>query len=213
MTDDNTVTVVERYSASIHASNLRDEADRASSTDILKAMAWTTTQMGAVLIRLRAEYDAVEKPRPLSHDEMVRLALSMHSDAKDPKERIRDKQIKAKMEAAKWARNEKTMLLGKLKTLPTVIDGVTWMCEKRRLQNPKAVATVLVGYWLSQLCTVCHGLKSVVIADAPTLSGKNCFKCGGSGFALVPHGESGKNMLNYMDRAVDMAKSEAQARY
>jgi hypothetical protein len=70
---------------------------------------------------------------------------------------------------------------------------------------------MLVGYWLDQLCKVCNGLKAAVMPDTPTLSAKHCFKCAGSGFAFAPHGQSGKRILNDMDRLVARAKSEAQA--
>jgi hypothetical protein len=209
--DNDTVTIVERYSTSINASNLRDEADKHSPTDILKAMAWTQSQIGAQLIRLQAEYDGVEHPRPLSHGELVNLALTMHSDEKEPKDRVKDKQIKAQIEAAKWMRNEKTLFMGKLKTLPSTIDAIGVLCERARIPNPRRVASTLVGFWLNQLCTVCNGLKAAVMPDTPTLSAKNCFKCAGSGFAFAPHGQSGKRILNDMDRLVARAKSEAQA--
>lgn len=204
------VTVIERYSISINSSNLRDESDKFSPTDILKAVAWSDAAIGSVLIRLQAEYDGIEKPKPLSHTELVQLALVQHSDAKEPKERIKEKQIKAQKEAARWMQNEKTLFMGKLKTIHKAIDVVTGMCEKARVQNPKAVAAALTGYWLNQLCTVCHGLKAPQLPDTPTLSAKPCYKCAGSGFALAPYGQSGRKVLNNMDKCVGIAKNEAQ---
>jgi hypothetical protein len=210
--DDNPVTTLERYSISINSTNLRDEADRFSQTDILKAVAWSQTEIGAALVRLRAEFDGVEKPRLLSHSEMVRLVLIQHSDKKDAKERLKEKECKAQVEAKRWMRNERTLFMGKLKTLPKTVDAVAVMCGRARIQNPRAVAALLVGYWLDQLCKVCHGLKAAVIEDAPALSGKQCFKCCGTGLSLSPHGESGKKILKAMDIAESMAKSEIQGK-
>lgn len=209
---DETVTILERYSASINSTNLRDEADRFSQTDILKAVAWSPTELGKALIRLRAEFDGIEKPRLLTHAEMVRLVLVQHSDLKDAKERLKEKEYKAQVEAKKWLRNEKTMFFDKLKTLPKCIDAVAVLCERSRIQAPRHVAASLVRYWLDQLCKVCHGLKAAVIEDAPSLSGEQCFKCGGSGLSLSPHGESGKKILKAMDIAESMTKSEAQGK-
>jgi hypothetical protein len=174
-------------------------------------MAWTEAQIGAQLSRLMFEFDVVEKPRQLSHEEKVRLALSMHSDAKTPKDRIKEKEMKAQIEANKWMRSEKILFISKLKTLPAAIEAIGVLCEKSRIQNPRKVAENLIHYWLDQLCKVCHGLTSTVIPNAPALNGRNCFKCGGSGFALLPHGDSGKKILNNMDRLVAMAQIEAAA--
>lgn len=210
-TTDDTMTIGERYSLSINSSNLRDEAriDRPSQTDTLKAMAWTEAKIGAQLSRLMFEYDGIEKPKPLSHNEKVRLALTMHSDAKEPKDRVKEKEIKAQIEADKWMRSEKALFISKLKTLPAAIEAVGVLCEKARIQNPRKVAVNLINYWLDQLCKVCHGLTATVMLNAPTLSAKSCFKCGGSGLAHVPHGESGKKIVNNMDRLVAMAHLQA----
>lgn len=209
---DDVLTIQERVATACHASNLRDESDRASTTDILKAMAWSQSRLGSALIRLHSEYDAIEKPRPMSHEAMVALALTMHSDKESPKERIAEKQTMARAEAAKWAENEKTLFFGKLKTLPAVIIQVTEQCARWNMPEPRKVATVTVGYWLNQVCPACHGHKFELMPDSPTLSAKQCKPCKGAGVATVPYGQSGKRVLNYLDDCVSRGQQSIRER-
>ena len=209
---DNVMTVGERVATACHASNLRDEADRTSQTDVLKAMAWSRSRLGSGLMRLHSEYDAIEKPRPLSHEALVALTLTMHSDATDPKQRIKEKQAMAKAEAAKWAYTEKTLFLGKLKTLPAIVEQVTIQCGRWGMPEPRQVATVTVGHWLNQVCTACNGVKFQLIPNTPATSEKQCKSCRGSGLSTVPHGSSGKKVLNYLDDCVSRGQQSIRER-
>ena len=202
---DNTVTIGERVATACHASNLRDEADRASKTDILKALAWSKSRLGAGLMRLQSEFDAIERPRPLTHEAMVSLALTMTGTPKE-------KQQKAKAEAAKWQLTEKTLFLGKLKTLPAIIEQVAIQCARWDIPEPRKVATVTVGHWLNQVCPRCHGLKFELIPDSPTLSAKQCKPCNGTGVVNAPYGLAGKKMLNYLDDCVSIGQRSIRER-
>lgn len=124
------ITIEEKVSTACHATNLKDDADRGSQTDVLKALAWSKSRLGGALLRLHSEFDAIEKPRKLNHEAMVALALTMKSDAATAKERVKEKEALAQREASKWYANEKALFLGKLKTLPSVVSQVKMQCEK-----------------------------------------------------------------------------------
>ena len=202
---DNTVTIGEKVAVACHASNLRDEADRASKTDILKALAWSKSRLGAGLMRLQSEYDAIERPRPLTHEAMVSLALSMKGTPKE-------KQQKAKAEAAKWQSTEKALFLGKLKTLPAIVEQVALQCTRWNIPDPRKVATITVGHWLNQVCPQCHGLKFELIPNSPALSAKQCKPCHGTGVSDAPYGQTGKHMLIYLDDCVSRGQQSIRER-
>jgi len=206
------VTIEERVSTSIQAKNLRDEADKSSQTDILKALAWSKSRLGSALLRLHSEYDAIEKPRKLTHEAMVALALTMHSDATTAKERVKEKETLAQREASKWYANEKALFLGKLKTLPSVVNQVKIQCEKWCMEEPQHVATVIVGHWLNQVCPECNGLKFEVIPDSPVLSDKQCKACHGTGLKRAPYGDAGKRLLNHLDECVHSSEMSIRDR-
>lgn len=205
------VTIEERVSTSIQAKNLRDEADKSSQTDILKALAWSKSRLGSALLRLHSEYDAIEHPRKLAHDAMVKLVLSMKSGTKQALT-IKEREDMARREAEKWYANEKTLFLGRLKTLPSVVDQLTIQCEKWGMNEPRKVATVSIGYWLNQICPACNGLKFELIPASPVLSDRQCKVCHGTGFAAVPYGRAGEKVLSYMDDCVSRAQQSIKER-
>ena len=59
--DENPITLDDRYSSAVRSSNLRDECRRdapLNDTDMLKAMAWSSSRLGGALRRLHSEFDA-----------------------------------------------------------------------------------------------------------------------------------------------------------
>ena len=164
---DDVFTIQERVATACHASNLRDESGRASTTDILKAMAWSKSRLGSALMRLVSEFEAIPKPKPLSHDQLVSLALTMTGSPKEKEE-------KAKAEAAKWLANEKSLFLPRLKTLSVIVQQMGMRAEKWQISKPEHFAVVCIGHWLSSVCPKCHGVKNEKIANTPSTSAKNC---------------------------------------
>jgi hypothetical protein len=216
MATDDTMTVGERVVSACHSTNLRDEADRPSQTDVLKAMAWSQSRLGSALMRLHSEYDSVAKPRPVSHENMIQMVLKHKSSDKNKgtEKGLTQKQCEtmAKIEASSWLKNEKSLFLGKLKTLNTVVEQLTTQCQLWGISEPKRVATVAVGHWLDQVCPACHGHKFELMPDSPTLSTKHCKSCGGTGLSAVPYGQAGKKVLNHLDNCVSRAQSSIKMR-
>lgn len=221
-TDDNTVTLAERVVSACHSTNLRDEADRPSQTDVLKAMAWSQSRLGSALMRLQSEFDSRGKLRKNEYVSMFRLALSLCTDKnvipKNDIEKEAKKQamIKANalavVENSKWMNSKKAEFLAQLVSLPSVVDQVFVQCDRWGMPEPRRVATVTVGFWLNQLCPTCHGHKFQLMPDSPTLSAKQCKACRGTGLSEIPYGQAGKKVLNHLDSCVSRAQSSIKAR-
>lgn len=198
------VTNAERIASACNASSLKVEADSRGYADTLIAMGWSKHQFGISLLRLSSEYDSVAKPKPLSHDDMVKLALTYKAENK--KRSQKECEALAQAEAAKWMSNEKALFLPKLKTLPSVIQYLTVHAARWQIQEPQLRATVSIGYWLDKICSHCHGLKFEVIPDAPALSANVCKPCQGTGVKSIPYGQIGRRLVGYIEDATDMAE-------
>lgn len=59
---DTATTVEERYTTAITTSNLRVEADKGGSADVIIAVGWSASRIGAALMRLHTEYDSAAIP-------------------------------------------------------------------------------------------------------------------------------------------------------
>lgn len=62
MLNDEARTVAERYSVAVHSHNLKVEPDRRTDADVLMAAGMTHSMLGAVLLRLKSEWDGSAKP-------------------------------------------------------------------------------------------------------------------------------------------------------
>ncbi len=67
-------TTEEKYTTAIHASNLRVEADKGGAADVLIAVGWSPSRLGAALLRLHSEFDGAGLSRNPSATDM-RLLL------------------------------------------------------------------------------------------------------------------------------------------
>ena len=174
--------IAEQYASATHATNLRVEAERRSSADILIAAGWSPSRLGAALIRLHSEWDGSEHPR---FDQAAGKKVYMH---------------------------EMAMLLGKLKTLPEVREQLMIQADKWGCDNPKNVAGAILQWWLDRRCNTCHGTRFEVIAGTGRQSGKVCKSCRGTGEAHIPCWEPGRRMANFMDDAVNQARTQIRNR-
>jgi hypothetical protein len=92
---------------------------------------------------------------------------------------------------------------------------VHWQAEvekhrqaERRAEMHRATekAAAVIRYWLEQGCPSCNGLKWQLIPGTPSLSGRPCKVCGGSGIGAVPHGQDGRKLATFMDSCVEDAR-------
>ena len=94
------------------------------------------------------------------------------------------------------------LMMGRLKTLPAVLDAVAAQAYQWGIERPHVVAMAVVAHWLDDLCHHCEGRGQEKIKDTPTLSWKNCKHCKGTGRTELTHGSAGRRMDGYIAACV-----------
>ena len=101
--------------------------------------------------------------------------------------------------------------MGKLKSLPRVESVLADWATLRALPEPQALAQAVVAFWLDSTCHACQGRGHEVIPGTPSL-GRKCKACNGTGKRKEPRGEAGRQMLNMMDEALEVARASMKKR-
>lgn len=202
----------EVYACAGTASNLRVQAERAGSADVLIAAGWSMSRLGMALLRLHTEWDAAEKPRKPTKLAIEALALTLpFIKVRADKSAVPDL-LGATTLANSWYLHELRMLVGKLHMLPDARREVALQAGKWRIDDPVDVVAAAILYWLDQTCHSCAGLKWAAIPGTPSLSNRQCKVCRGSGLAVMPHGQAGKRLCNYIDDCVSRAQQSLRNR-
>lgn len=227
------MTIDERYISATAASNLRVEADRSGSADLLIAAGWSAARIYAAMTRLQAEWDRATLPAQvgkvaiagIAHDhgampseaerETVYLSLRAkglsHQDAsKQARTKIADNK-KAKDSAAQWFEHDAKLMMQRLKSLPEVRQQVARQAVVWKIADPVTVASAVILYWVAPVCPVCHGEK-VGRNDAGKPTGRMCKPCAGTGNKPVPFGEAGKRLANWIDVCVEAGAGSVRRR-
>jgi len=197
--------VDEQYARAINASNLRVETDasRRSQADILVASAWSSSRIGAILMRLHTEYQGSQHPRRLSKDAVHALALTIDVPKDSPPSRKTAIQLaKAWKTADDWYGHEVGLLLSRMKSLPAVRQQLAIKATEWRSDQPLDLAISLLIWWLDRVCPVCHGTKWDVAPGTGRHNGRVCNKCKGTGEVSIPCGQDGRRMANFIDDCV-----------
>lgn len=216
-------TVEEKYTAATHASNLRVQAKRGGSADVLIAMGWSPDRLGAALMRLHSEWEGAEHPKRPAADAVRRLAETYQRDP-DGMVKVDGNPPVPPMDAAKrqahaWYMHELKILFGKLKTMPEVRQQLTLWARKSDINNADHRVAEILGWWLDHKCPACDGLKKERIANTPSLSHRDCKVCRGTGETRIPHqvgsdwylAES-KMMLKHINVCVKNAQTSVRQR-
>lgn len=103
------------------------------------------------------------------------------------------------------------LLMGKLKSLPRVLEAIEAWATLRGLDAPKRLAQAVAAYWLDARCQPCHGRGHELIPGAPSL-GRTCKVCRGTGKRKEPMGEAGRRALNMFDECVQVARTSMSKR-
>ena len=103
------------------------------------------------------------------------------------------------------------LLMGKLKSLPRVLEVIEEWATLRKLAEPKRLAHAVVAHWLAPGCDKCHGRGHELIAGTPSL-GRRCKACHGTGKRKEPMGEAGRRALNMFDECVQVARTSMSKR-
>lgn len=103
------------------------------------------------------------------------------------------------------------LLMGKLKSLPRVLEAIEAWAVLRGLDAPKRLAQAVVAHWLDARCQPCHGRGHELIPGTPSL-GRQCKACKGTGKRKEPMGEAGRKALNLCDDCVNVARDGMRKR-
>jgi hypothetical protein len=184
MTDETKPSIEERYSSATSTSTMKMELERSMPIDVLTAAGWSQSRIGAALLRLHSEWDSAEKPR---------LHKSPHT---------------GRREAQAWLLHEQKILMGKLKTLPSVRGQVEQHLMQWGYAEPASKSAAVLLWWLDQTCHHCHGTKYEIVPGTNRQSGKLCRTCQGSGLMPVPHGQDGRRLANWLDGCTQLARTQ-----
>lgn len=162
----------ERYIGATNSSNLRLDPDVNCDATHLIAAGLLGNRMGAALAHLRAEWDAAEKLRKATEDEIVARAEEL------PKRKGKTdvKRARAELFAAYTTahRHRAHKLGGWLPALSIMAEWAVLKGVDVDLLSPA------LYHHLSPACHVCSGLGNIRMDDAPVL-GKQCYACEGRG--------------------------------
>lgn len=203
--DDPPPNAEERYLTAINTSNLRVTAERTSGADAIMAAAWCPSRLGSALLRLHSEFDSSEHPRKIKQDAITRFALTL---AGKPKE----KAAKAEKIASDWYLHEVGILLQRLKSLPSVRYQLTLKAEEWLIDDPERTAVAVLIWWLDKTCPACQGRKWRVVQGTPSLSGKACGRCRGSGEAYFPYRDGSHRILSHIEHCIREARASIKKR-
>ncbi|MFZ2306829.1 MAG: hypothetical protein WAW73_20335 [Rhodoferax sp.] len=195
--DDQKPNIEERYTGATHASNLKVEAERSGAADLLIAMGWSPTRLGAALLRLHSEWDACEKPRRPTREAVDLLAASMPrlGEGKNVVDHVG-----ARQKAHDWYMHELKILFGKLKTMPEVRQQLVMWAQKQAIEKPDHRVAEVLAWWLDHTCPACEGRGKERIANTPALSLRPCKVCRGTGETRLPHRQGYDNYVRESER-------------
>lgn len=205
--------IEEAYLTASTTSNLKVEAERRGAGDILIAVGWSPSRLGAGLARLHTDWDKAEKPARADRAQVERMAAELRvQDAKDvlaakaagvPYGRPASATSRAQATAQEWYAAEVSSLVGRLNALPAVYSQITLKMLRWNIQDAEHKAAGLIRWWLNQTCPVCDGTKLQVVEGTHRHNGKVCKHCSGTGLREIPHGQEGRRVANFMDSCVE----------
>lgn len=208
-TENNVVTLDERYASATSASNLKVAMDRPNVADILIAAGWSRNRFGTALMRLQSEWDGTAKPRPLS-DAALRvlagklmehppLVLSPHGVQSWPGWR-------AKLQAHEWHMQDLGLQFQRLKTLPAVREALARFGWLTKIESSETKAAAVIAWWLHHVCPICNGGGYELIAGSNRQSARVCGHCKGSRETKLPYGLDGWHLYTEIDKALNEAR-------
>lgn len=94
------------------------------------------------------------------------------------------------------------LAMGKLESLPNVLELVADWAKHSRIESPESVAKAVVAHFLDDVCKSCNKLGKERIPGTPMLSHRDCKTCKGTGNPVLPYGEAGRHLLGYVKDCV-----------
>lgn len=221
-------SIGEKYTSATNSSNLR-VTERRGDADMLAAAAWLEDVLGALLFRLRSEFESARG----GIDNAERYAETLHGAYSDLLKEARAARLHRKMAVADKLQaqadelknqmkavivTERALALSRLKTLPEVKRALFRFADqqatRQRFMEPSRSIALLVGQvidvYLSPNCPVCSGRGFTGGAHKGDKQ-QICRPCHGTGHRKDAIGKSpgqtmfGRYLLAEMDRMLASA--------
>jgi|GEM_PF-3394632 len=201
------ITIDDRYISATHASNLRLEADKPGPLDVVIAVGWCKQKLYGAMTRLFSEYDGVSHPKPMSAVMVGGLAQTLDSCKKViGLER-------AQIMADSWYAQELVMMMMRLKSLPAIRHELTYQAGRMGIESPREVAVAVIMWMLDDVCDTCHGaIRDVAKNEAYIPKPIVCPTCRGSGKKKMPYGDSGRDLVGYIQEIMGDARNSTKKR-
>lgn len=202
-TSESPVTLEERYAAARNTSDLTlstKEHDR-NQAEILVAASWAHSDLSSALSDLRSQWDRSPKVQKPTEAQLLILAKSYPKKGKPDHAR-------ARVEGLVWYTRQVRGQMAGLHAMGQVIGLVTPWCVVHGLDP--ALIRVAVYHFLDDACPVCDGQGNEKAKDAPSLTGKECLHCNGSG--RWPEPREAVKIKNHLRAAVAEANSGMRRR-
>lgn len=130
------------------------------------------------------------------------LSASQSSNLKVETERTGDVDV---MVASGWSHSHIGHALMRIQSRPTrgllelIHTQVAIEADRLNVDNPDAVASAVIAWWLQRTCQTCHGRMFEIIENTPSLSAIVCPACHGSGLKKLAYGEVGRRLSDWLD--------------
>ena len=163
---ENKVTIGERYTRSTESSDL-SVTDRRGDADLLIAAGWLDDSLGALLFRLRTEYDCAHGDRVLAALEQRRLERLAQVEEKAKEEGSEERAAQYRKEASATMLTAHALILVHLKSLRETVQALGRWSEIKATQHRftgdgtdlRKLAGQVLDVWLDPLCRRCHGVR------------------------------------------------------
>lgn len=212
-------TVAERLANASNSSDLSVSLEARGDADYLIAAGIAPAQIGRLVYQLMSEWDACAKPRPFTDDDVQRLAAAMSDADVDrwndqlpptkmdkrgkPKKTTAEarKLAAARLELENWLITERRHILGRLRSLPKLMDPdagfLPWVIEQG-IRNPREKLLDVLGWWADRRCTSCQGTGM--------RKDRTCPDCKGFGERSIPHDADGRRVSEEIAKRVDESR-------
>lgn len=205
----------ELYQSAIASRNLGVDPDSRGDADAIMAAAWSDSEAGACLLRLQAEWEAGQKPRRPTPEQVTAIVAAMNrSIAAKPNAEIEGSETappkvftaaEAIETALGWYSNELQLFFMKLRSRrPALLQLGAWA---DRTGHDKGMVSAVLYWWLAPTCAACGGHGYTKAPGAPRLSANVCGSCKGSTHKPIPHGKQGRALATHFDSLAQCAKA------
>lgn len=210
------LTFTEKLAKAGNSADLTVRLDQWGDADALIAAGKASHQVGRYLDQLTSEWDVCTPPRRLTRADIEKLAEHLPRvlvPHKSGKPRLGLDLKAANAEAQAWCDGERRRIIGRLKSLPKLMDPhaglIPWLVS-RNVPDPDGVLLDVLGWYLDRRCPGCNGTKWEVVPGTSRHGNKACRVCHGHGDREIPHEPVGRQVVEFLVRSAEKSRNTAK---